>query len=237
MRPLLLAALLAAVPAAAQTDTLVVRPGDGQLVTDWVTPGTRSYTLRVVSPVQQDVGTSTETVTVEDGTVVRVSALSVPMQGLEQRDSLRADAATLAPRLHRSTGGVADVSLEFMDEGVAGTVAPRSGATETVLEMTDAPVFDAAWAGEIAQSLPFRDGLVARAPVYSPQGGLTDVVYTVTGQETVERGGEARTAWAVEMDLGPQTMTQLVDAETREVLAVRLSPQPGVELEIVPDAE
>jgi hypothetical protein len=234
MRLVLLAALLAAAPAAlAQTDTLLVVPGDGQLVTDWITPGTTDYTLRLLSPMQQDVGSTTETITVEDGAVTRVSALSVPMQGVEQRDSLRADAATLAPLLHRSAGGAADVSLEFLPEGVAGTVAPRSGETEAVMEMTDTPVFDAAWLGEIAQSLPLAEGLVARVPVYSAQGGLTDAVLTVTGREEVERDGAARTAWVVEMVLGPQTLTQLVDAETRESLGLRLSPQPGVELEIV----
>lgn len=234
MRALLLSALLAAAPAAlAQTDTLVVVPGDGQLATDWITPGTTDYTLRLLAPMQQDVGSSTETITVEDGTVTRVSVLSVPMQGIEQRDSLRADAATLTPLLHRSAGGAADVSLEFLPEGVAGTVAPRSGETETVMEMTDTPVFDAAWVGEIAQSLPFEEGLVARVPIYSPQGGLTDAVLTVTGQEDVERGGATRTAWVVEMAVGPQTLTQLVDVETRESLGLRLSPQPGVELEIV----
>lgn len=234
MRLFLLAALVAAAPAAAQSDTLFVAPGDGALATDWITPGTTTYTLRLVEPMAQNVGTTTETIMLEGDEVIRVTTVSVPMQGMEQRDSLRAVAATLAPRLQRSTGGPADVSLEFMDEGIAGTVSPQGGETVTVMEMTDAPVFDGAWVGEIAQSLPLAEGLVARIPIYSPQGGLTDAVLTVTGQEDVERGGTTRTAWVVEMDLGPQTLTQYVDVETRESLGVRFSPQPGVVIEVAP---
>ncbi|MEM7789555.1 MAG: hypothetical protein AAF594_17685, partial [Bacteroidota bacterium] len=181
-------------------------------------------------PMQQDVGTSTETIVLDGGEVIRTTVLSVPMQGMEQRDSLRAEAATLMPLLNRSGGGAAEVSLEFMAEGVVGTSTPRGGETETIMEMTDAPVFDGSWIGDIAQSLPFAEGLVAKAPVFTAQGGFIDAVMTVTGQETV---GD-RTGWTVEIDLGPQTLTQVVDAETREMLVLRLSPQPGVVIEMTP---
>ena len=235
MRSLLLtAALLAAAPALAQTDTLTVSPGDGTLVTDWIMPRTTSYALRLVQPMQQEVGTSTETLVLEDGTLVRTTTVSVPMQGMEQVDSLRADAATLAPRLHRSTGGPAEVSLEFLDEGVAGTATLPGQETQTVMEMTDAPVFDGGWLGPIAQSLPFEEGLVAKVPVFTVQGGLSDAVLTVAGQEEIERGGEARTGWTVEIDLGPQALALVVDAETREMLVLRMMPQPGVVLEMAP---
>ena len=171
MRFALVLAAVLALPAAAQgaaPDTLVLAPGDGVLVTDWITPGTTTYAIRVTAPVQQEVGTATETVTVADGVVTRVVRTSVPMQGVSQTDSLVADAATLAPRLHRSTGGMQGASLEFMAEGVVGVLTPRTGEAATVTLMTDAPVFDGAWAGEIARSLPFREGLVARAAVFAP---------------------------------------------------------------------
>lgn len=235
MRSLFLTALLvAAAPAVAQTDTLAVVPGDGALITDWVTPGTTTYTLRLVQPMQQDVGTATETIVLEDGAIVRTTVVSVPMQGMEQRDSLRAEAATLVPLLHRSAGGPAEVSLEFLPEGVAGTASLPGQDTQTVMEMTDAPVFDGGWIGEIAQSLPFAEGLVAKVPVYTVQGGLTDAVLTVTGQEEIGEGDAARTGWTVEIDLGPQTVTQVVDAETRDLLVLRMSPQPGVVIEMAP---
>lgn len=238
MRPLslLAVALLATAPALAQDvtspDTLLVLPG-AELDTDWITPGTTTWTLKLVQPMQQDVGTMTETYELMDGEVLRVTETTVPMQGMQQTDSLFADAETLAPRLHRSSGG-AVVSLEFMDEGVVGTAIMPGEATEAVMEMTDAPVFDAAWAGEIAQSLPLAEGLVARAPVYSVQGGITDIVYTVTGQEEVTTPDGARTGWTVEMQVGPQTITTVIDTETREVLTTQFSPQPGVVIEIAP---
>lgn len=234
MRCLLLAAALFAAPVVAQTaDTLVVTPGT-TLVTDWITPGTTTWTMKLVQPMQQTVGTMTREITIEGADVVRTSTLEVPMQGMSQTDVVRADAATLTPREHRSTGGMADVSLEFMAEGVVGTQTPRDGATETIMEMTDAPVFDGAWASEIAQSLPLVEGLVARIPIYSAQGGLTQVVAAVVGQEEVATAAGPRTAWTVDLDMGQMTVTTVIDAETRQALVTRFAPQPGVLIEIVP---
>ena len=241
MRTLLAAllALAAGGPALAQdapADTLVLTPGDGALTTDWLTPGTESYTVRLVEPMQQNVGTVTETIAIDGGTVTRVTTVSVPMQGLTQTDSLVADAATFAPRSHNSTGGAVDVAVEFMPEGVAGMVTPRAGAATPVALMTDAPVFDSGWIGEVAQSLPLAEGLVARVAAFSAQSTDAPVqaVLSVTGQEAVATAGGDRTAWVVEADLGTAQATYLVDAETRALHATRFSPQPGVTIEIAP---
>jgi len=237
MRALLAAALLAALTSTAfaqdaPADTVALVPGDGQLTTTWITPGTRTFTMRLTAPMRQDVGSATETITVTDGTVTKVTRLSVPMQNMTQTDSVIATAATLAPKLHRSSGGGADASLEFMAEGVAGVITPRQGEATTVMLMTDAPVFDSAWVGEVAQSVPFAEGAVYRLSAFANQSPdePIDVVLTVMPQETV---GE-RAAWPVAADLGPVTMTFLVDAETRQWLKTRFSPQPGVSLEIIP---
>ncbi len=230
-----LAALLATGAASAQTadgDTLVLRPGDPTLVTDWMTSGSTTTTMKLVQPMQQDVGTSTDTYTVAEGRVTKVTTLSVPIQGMNQRDSVVAVAGTLAPLTHTSSGGRAEVSLEFMDEGVAGMVTPRTGAATTVMAMTDAPVFDGAWTAEIVRSLPFAEGYVAKVALFmaemSTEAG--EIVVAVTGQETVND----RLGWTVDADLGPFSMTYVVDAETRDLLVTRLSPQPGMALEMVP---
>ena len=241
MRTLLLAAALLATAASgsAQTaaaDTVTLRPGDPSLVTSWLTEGTRQTTMRLVQPMKQDVGTSTDTYTVADGEVVKVTTVSVPMQGMKQTATVAAQAGTLAPRRHTSTGGQAEVSLEFMDEGIVGMVTPRTGDPTTVMVMTDEPVFDGAWTGEVVRSLPFADGYVAKVPMYTPQmgDGTSDVVLSVTGQETVRTPAGDRLGWAVDAEMGPVTMTFVVDAETRDLLVTRMSPQPGMTLEMVP---
>lgn len=234
MRIFLLSALLA-VSASAQdapADTVTLAPGDASLVTDWVTPGARSYTMRLTQPMQQTVGTMTERVTVDNGQITRVTTLSVPMQGMSQTDSLVAT-TSLIPLTHNSTGGASDASLEFMDEGVVGMISPRQGEATTVTLLTDAPVFDGGWVGEVAQSVPFVEGAVYRVPAFFSQSpdDVGEVILTVAGQEEID----GAMAWAIEGDLGPITMTYVVDAETRALLMTRFSPQPGVALEITPD--
>ena len=235
MRPLLLAVAVLwspAVVAQAPADTLTLAPGDGHLTTDWMASGTQAYTVRLVQPQAMDIGTASETTTVEGGTVTRVLTLSIPMQGMTQTDSLVADAATLMPLTHHSTGGQMEASLEFMAEGVVGMLTPRQGEATTVLLETYDPVFDSAWMGEIAQSLPLVEGAVVRVPAFtnqSPEEAI-EAILTVSGQETL---GE-RTAWAVDAQMGPLAVTYLVDPETRELLTTRFSPQPGVRVEIRP---
>ena len=233
---LALALLVASGTASAQTadgDTLVLRPGDATLVTDWMASGATTTTMKLVQPMQQDVGTSTDTYTVGDGTVTKVTTLSVPMQGMNQRDSVVVMAGTLAPLTHNSSGGRNEVSLEFMDEGVVGLMTPTSGEATTVMAMTDAPVFDGAWTAEIIRSLPFAEGYVAKVALFMAEASAdeeTEIVVAVTGQETVNE----RLGWTVDADLGPFTMTYVVDAETRDLLVTRMAPQPGVAIEMVP---
>ncbi len=236
MRLALVSLVLLTAAASAQdapADTLVLRPGDPTLVTDWLASGSQTTTMKLVQPMQQNVGTSTNAYTVADGRVTKVTTLSIPMQGMSQRDSVAVMAGTLAPLTHNSTGGRSTVSLEFMDEGVVGLVTPRSGEATTVMAMTDAPVFDGAWTAEIVRSLPFADGYVAKVALFRAEASAdeaTEIVVAVTGQETVSD----RLGWTVDADLGPFTMTYVVDAETRDLLVTRMSPQPGVAIEMVP---
>lgn len=234
MRSALLAALVLSAPAFAQ-DAVTVRPGDASLVTSWIQPATTSYTIRVVEPIQQNVGTAVESVAVDDGVVTRVLTVDVPMQGMSQKDSVRADLATLAPLTHHSTGGMAEVSLEFMPEGVVGAVTPKGQALQAVTEMTDAPVFDSAWIADLVQSLPLAEGYAAEVPAFNAAPtGLQTYAIRVTGRESRKRAdGTDGTGWVVEAQAGPATITYVVDTETRELLAQRFSPQPGVTVEIV----
>lgn len=225
MRLLLAAFALVAVPALAQTTTLT--PGDA-LQTGWMADGETRYVLRVVEPMQQDIGTAVERMTVADGVVTRVVRLSVPMRRMTTTDSLRADAATLAPLTHHSMGGPKALALEFAPEGVVG----MSG-TDPVTEFWDAPAFDGAWVGEIAQSLPFAEGATVELAAYDGMRGLVTYTLTVTGQETVQGSDGPAPAWTVTASSGDgPTATYTIDATTRAMVRTRFSPQPGVTVEI-----
>ena len=230
MRLVLAALLLLAVPASAQTatDTLRVVAGAGGLDTSWLAAGEASYAIRLIAPMQQDIGRATERTSVADGVVTRVTRVSVPMQGMSVTDSLRADAATLAPRSHHTTGGPRALALEFSPEGVVGMAAG-----EAVVVPVDVPVIDASWIGEVAQSLPFAEGLVATVPAYDGQRGVVTYVLRVTGQQEASGAGAPEAAWIVEVTSGGVTATYAISAATRQMLRTRFSPQPGVTIEIV----
>lgn len=229
MRLALAALALIAAPAGAQTaaDTLRVVAGAGGLDASWIAAGEASYTIRLIAPMQQDIGTATERTTVADGVVTRVTRVSVPMQGMNVTDSLRADAATLAPMTHHTTGGPRALALEFSPEGVVGMAGG-----EAVVVPVDVPVFDASWIGEVAQSLPLAEGLVATVPAYDGQRGVVTYVVRVTGQQEASGGGAPEPAWIVEATSGGVTGTYAISVATRQMLRTRFSPQPGVTIEI-----
>lgn len=227
---LLLAVLALALPAAAQdapADTVRLVPGHASLDTSHLVAGEAAYTVRLVAPLQQDIGTVTERTTLAGGVVTRVSRLSVPMQGLATTDSARATAATLAPLTHHRTGGPRALALEFSAEGVVG----MRGAEPLVVPL-DVPVFDAAWAAALVQSLPLAAGYRATMPVYDGDNGVTTAVVRVAGETPA--AGAAEAAWTVEVQTGAQTSTLTVGKASRALLRTRFAPQPGVVVEIVP---
>lgn len=237
MRFLLLALALASAPLAAQTapgdsvaagGAVELVPGDASLDTSWLDAGEARYVIRLISPLQQDVGTVTERTTLTDGVATRVRTLSVPMQSLTLTDSLRADARTLAPLTHHSTGGPAPLALEFSSEGVVGMAG-----SEPVVVPLAAATYDASWIGEVAQSLPFAPGYTATVVAYDGQNGVVTYTLTVQGQEEASGGAGPVPAWIVEAASPAATVTYAIDAATRETLRTRFSPQPNVTLEIV----
>ena len=215
----------------------VLRPGDPALTTSWLSDHTATYTLRVVEPMQMDAGTSTVTRTVADGVVTTETTISVPMQQMEQTVTARADAATLAP-LSSTTVGQGAASLAYTDAGVTGSRTNPEGETETIEAAFEAPVFDNAFSSEIAQSLPLDAGYSMRVEAYDPAQGVYSVMFRVTGQEdlssvTDEETLAGRMAWAVQSVAPSGEVTFYVDGETRELVMMRMSPQPGVIVEMI----
>ncbi len=212
---------------------MVLRPGDAALSVDALQDYEEAYAIRVVQPVQQDAGTATRRLTIDEGagTITLVTTLNVPMAGQVQTDSLVAAYPSLAPISQTSTGSGGAVTLTYADGRVVGTVAPTGGDAETIDVALEDPVFDASWLSEVARVLPLAEGYRATFLTYSPEG-VTNVDLAVTGQETV--GGS--TAWIIEATPaeGPSSMLA-IDVETRELLRTQIQPQLGVLIEIVPE--
>ncbi len=201
----------------------MLRPGDPALDTAWMGTGeTATFVMNLVEPMAMPVGTSTITRTVAGGVVTSVQTISVPSQGMNETQTATADLATLRPLTQRNAGQQA-VDLTFADGRVSGT---KAGAPLAVA--LDAPVFDSTWSNEIAQSLPLAMGYTATAAVYDATNGLSTVTFTVTGQETI--GGAP--AWTVEAASPNGPVTYTIDAATRRLLTMRISPQPGVVVEM-----
>ena len=209
-------------------------PGDGALDAAQIQTGETVATLRLLEPMQQDVGTQTQRVTVDRaaGTVTVVTRVEVPMQNLSLVDSAVAALPSLAAVAQSLDGGDERVALAFGDEAVTGTSG--QDAVDVALE---GPVFAATLLPQVLQALPLEAGYQRVLLTYSvgsllaPYSGVTPVVVEVSGPEP-ENG---RTAWrVVARPDGAAATTYMIDTETREVLRTRVQPQAGILLDIVP---
>ena len=226
-------------PAAASALPDTLRPGDLDVVAP--TAGEVTYTVRLLAPMQQDIGTLTETVTVDGDAITRTSNVNVPMAGQDETTVSTLDGATLATRAVTMDGSTAVGELTITDDRATGTRGVISAPGETlspepVDEALSGPHFGGGWIDALVRSVPLTEGHTHHVVVYSARDGAGLVRMTVLGERTEKpAGGAATTFVAVETDDGEQTMTHFVDAETRMIQMVRFSPQPGVEVEFVRD--
>ena len=210
-------------PAAGPPTGAVLRPGDAALSTAWMADETATYVLNLVEPMAMVVGTSTVTQTVAGDVVTSVQTIVVPSQNMNETQTLRASRASLMP-LAQTMAGREAVELTF----AAGSVSGTKGADPVAVAL-DAPVFDSSWTAEIARSLPLAAGYTATAAVYDATHGLSSVAFTVTGQEDVA----GAPAWIVDTVSPSGPVTYYIDAATRQLAKVRMSPQPGVVVEML----
>lgn len=224
-----------AAAAAAQAALPRLQPGADGLDPSRIQTGTRVSTLRLVQPMQQDVGTQTERVTVDEaaGTLTVVSLVEVPMQGLALTDSTVVDLATLRPLSEVVDAGDSfQAALTYGEGGVTGTAG-----SEEVDVALDTPVFAASTVAAVVQALPLADGYQVVLPTFAAGGalssasGVTPVTVEVTGPADVD----GRSAWTVvATPEGAPATTFTLDAETREILMTQIQPQPGVVIDVVP---
>ena len=217
----------------AQTPATALRPGLDRLATDALRSYEQDYVVKLVEPQQQDIGTMTRSLVVDRaaGTVTLEATTSIPMAG--QRTVERSVVAypSLTPISSRVESGGTVYDLTYGDGAVTGTKT-EGGASEDVEVAFEDAVFDASMAAELVRLVPFEEGFRGEYFTVSPAEGATSVFFDVTGQDEVD----GRPVWLVAVDAGPAAPAQTlaVDAETRETLRIRLEPQVGVVIDIVP---
>lgn len=210
-------------PVAAQT---VLQPGSDVLAEAPV-QGTE-YVVQMVTPQQQDIGTITTTETLVDGHLVMTSHVLIPMAGANQTDSTVVAWPSLAPIYGTKTEPDETLEVTFADGRATGTATEGRETREIDLEVTAAD-FGPGIGRRLIQSLPFEDGYVATYSRIGGDGERLETELTVTGSETISHNDAERTVWVVrEAEVGRPGFTYRVDAETREMLQIEFTPQPGV---------
>ena len=222
-------------PAFAQTP---VAPGDPALDTSHITAGQRRYIVRLTLPMRQDIGTLTETITLDGDRVTRTSLLDVPMGGQLQRDSSVAVLVGLVPvfsSTSRTGAGPAgsEEALFMGDHAMTHTVDAGGAATDAVVTLP-VPVFGAGWASEIVRALPLAAGYSAAWTSLDAAHGPEQSTATVTGSESVQTPAGPVEAWTVAVARDGRTNTYAIAKASRAMLAMRFAPQPGAAVEVVP---
>lgn len=222
----------------ADRDARPIHPEDAPLDPSRLRSYAQTYRIRVVEPMQQDMGTTSRTLTVDDdartATLVTTSRMGA-MDGVVLRDSSVASWPSLQPLSRTITHQETRIELVFSDRGLQRTV---SGSTvepnETTLIDLDGPAFDENWVGELIRMLPLEDGYATTVESVGSKGVPAPVRVSVDALN--ETDASAR-VWRVRTtsDDGWE-MTYDIDDSTREVLRTRRSPQVGVVLEFEPSA-
>ena len=218
--------------AANRTAGVPLRPGDETLAVDALQSYSQDYVIKVVQPVQQDAGTQTRTVTVDRGagTVTVETALEIAMAGQTTTETIVLAYPSLRPISSRTDNNGVVTDLAYTETGVSRTRTPADAESEDYELAFDEPVFDSSLLFEVVRLLPFEEGYQGAFQTFSADGP-TAIQLTVTGQDEVD----GRSVWTVraQPEDGPAT-TFSVDAETRELARVELTPQVGVVVHFVP---
>ena len=208
---------------------ITVLPGDGRLDARRVRPGVSRYAWVIERGGQvQPVGSVTDSITAtrDRGHPALARTLTAQRGNSLLVDSSVSLARSLVPRSHRSHQPRRTMVLAFDGARVRGSVSPTQGETVTFDSTLATPVFDSSNWDLLVRSLPLREGLEARFPVYDhDNGGLVWYTARVTGVERPDAGPES---WRVEGQTGPVRSTLWVDRQTHDLVKVEAEVQPGV---------
>ncbi|WP_420456558.1 hypothetical protein [Rubrivirga sp.] len=225
-------ASLAALAAQAATPAVALRPGLDRLAVDALADYDRAWTVKLVEPQQQDIGTLTRSVVIDRaaGTLTVESETVIAIAGQQTTERSVMAYPSLAPISTRIEAGDTVVDLAY--DGLTVTGTRTSGGETTDVDFTfDEPVFDPSFAAEAVRLVTLEAGYRGAYHTVNPSEGPMTIEFAVGEPEEVD----GRTAWPVDVVAeGAPDQTFSVDAETREVLRIRLRPQLGVVVDIVP---
>ena len=213
-----------------------LRPGSDQLMTDALTSYSQSMTIKLVQPQQQDIGTSTRTLTIDEaaGTATLETTLEIAIAGQRQTETTVVEYPSLRPISSEGDANGTVTSLEYSATGVTGTREPAGDNGDGTIDLSfDEPIFDSSWLFEVVRLLPFEEGYKAAFQTVSTADGETALNLTVMEQEEID----GRMSWKVQAqpEEGPAQVFY-VDAETRMLTRIELIPQVGVVIQFVPDS-
>ena len=137
---------------------------------------------------------------------------------------------SLSPISMRVEAGETVLDLAFDGLSVTGT-RTADGETTDIEQTLEEAVYDPSFAAEAVRLIPLEAGFRGAFQTVDPREGATSIDMVVGEQEEVN----GRTAWLVDVVAGGGgVQTFAIDAETREVLRIRIRPQLGVVVDFVP---
>ncbi len=213
---------------AAETPAVDLRPGLDRLDASALTSRAQGFVIRVVEPVQQEAGTITRTVEVDEaaGTVTATLVQDIAMMGQRIEQTSVAAYPSLVPV--SGTTSVNGTTVEVTYGEAAATVVIDGETQEVELE---GPVFDGGFLFEIVRALPYEEGYRGEIQLLAPGQGVVAVPVSVGAPTEVE----GQTAWPVSTGGGPGTaFTFYVTPETRDFVRIEQEPQPGVLIHVDP---
>ncbi|WP_412061863.1 hypothetical protein [Rubrivirga sp. IMCC45206] len=221
----------------AETPAVELRPGLDRLDLSGLTDYQGDYVVKIVQPIQQDAGTATRRLVVDEaaGTVTLTTTTVIAMAGQRTSETAVAAYPSLAPISVRSDNNGSITDLTYTADAVSGTKTEGEADPEPVEMAFEMPAYAGTWVFEIVRLVPFEEGWRGAVHTISSEDGPRETVVTVIGREDVD----GVSAWIVEAQApegGPVEFA--VHPDTREMLRTRLQPQAGVIVDIVPaDAE
>ena len=140
-----------------------LRPGDAGLATDALQSYTQEFTVKLIQPQQQDIGTQTRTVTVDEaeGLVTIESTTSIPLAGQNTSDELVLTYPGLRGMSYRAEANDVVTTLTYNDDGVIRRRTPADDESPDFEQTFEEPVFDPAALFELVRLMPFTEGYSA----------------------------------------------------------------------------